>query len=89
MRWRWRCNHIDSYGAGRIINKLDNVIRQRFSGDVNVFPHHTPAHLLRMFSTLAPRTSAASSRTASARPAEAGTHPPADPHLAHLLNPAC
>lgn len=43
-------NHIDPYGAGRIINKLDNVIRQRYSGDVNVFPRHTPAHLLRMFS---------------------------------------
>jgi predicted acylesterase/phospholipase RssA len=43
-------NHIDPYGAGRVLNKLDNVIRQRYSGDVNVFPRHSPRQLLRMFS---------------------------------------
>jgi TAG lipase/steryl ester hydrolase/phospholipase A2/LPA acyltransferase len=41
--------HIDPYGVGRAINKIDNLVRQRYSGDVNVFPKHTPAQLLKMF----------------------------------------
>ena len=44
--------HMDPYGAGRIINKLDNVTRQKYSGDVNIFPRHTPKQLLNMFANL-------------------------------------
>ncbi len=41
--------HIDPYGGGRALGKLDNLVRQRYSGDINVFPKHTPKQLLRMF----------------------------------------
>jgi predicted acylesterase/phospholipase RssA len=41
--------HIDPYGAGRALNKFDNILKQRYSGDVNVFPKHSPAQLLKMF----------------------------------------
>lgn len=41
--------HIDPYGAGRALTKVDNILRQRYSGDINVFPRHSPAQLFRMF----------------------------------------
>lgn len=42
--------HLDPYGGGRVIAKLDNVVKQRYSGDVNIFPRHTPRQLLNTFS---------------------------------------
>ncbi|HUP91760.1 MAG TPA: DUF3336 domain-containing protein [Solimonas sp.] len=42
--------HLDPYGGGRVIAKLDNVVRQRYSGDVNIFPRHTPRQLMGTFS---------------------------------------
>lgn len=41
--------HLDPYGGGRVINKVDNIVRQRYSGDVNIFPRQTPRQLLGMF----------------------------------------
>jgi len=46
--------HIDPYGAGRVMHKLHNVIRQRYSGDINVFPRQSPRQLLRMFANPTP-----------------------------------
>jgi len=44
--------HLDPYGGGRVINKLDSVMRQRYSGDINIVPQHTPQHLLKLFANL-------------------------------------
>jgi len=41
--------HLDPYGGGRVVAKLDNVARQRYSGDVNIFPRHSARQLLGMF----------------------------------------
>ena len=41
--------HMDPYGAGRVLNKIDNITRQRYSGDVNIFPRQSPRQLLGMF----------------------------------------
>ncbi|MDB5988439.1 MAG: hypothetical protein JWR16_3492 [Nevskia sp.] len=37
-------------GAGRIVDLLNDVLQQRYSGDVSIFPKHTPTQLMRMFS---------------------------------------
>jgi len=37
-------------GAGRIVDLLNDVLQQRYSGDVSIFPKHTPLQLMRMFS---------------------------------------
>lgn len=42
--------HLDPYGGGRVINKVDSIVKQRYSGDVNIFPRHTPKQLLNTFS---------------------------------------
>lgn len=44
--------HLDPYGGGRVISKLDSVMRQRYSGDINIVPRHTPQHLLKLFANL-------------------------------------
>ena len=41
--------HLDPYGGGRVIHKVDNLVKQRYSGDINVFPRQTPRQLLNMF----------------------------------------
>lgn len=41
--------HLDPYGGGLVVAKLDNITRQRYSGDVNIFPRHTARQLLGMF----------------------------------------
>ena len=41
--------HLDPYGGGRVLNKVDNIVRQRYSGDINVFPRQSPKQLLNMF----------------------------------------
>lgn len=42
--------HMDPYGAGRVLNKIDNITKQKYSGDVNIFPRQSPRQLLGMFS---------------------------------------
>jgi len=44
--------HLDPYGGGRVISKVDAIMRQRYSGDVNIVPQHTPRHLLKLFANL-------------------------------------
>lgn len=41
--------HLDPYGGGRVINKVDNIVKQRYSGDINLFPRQSPKQLLSMF----------------------------------------
>jgi TAG lipase/steryl ester hydrolase/phospholipase A2/LPA acyltransferase len=42
--------HLDPYGGGRVLGKLDNIVRQRYSGDVNIFPQYTQQRVTRVFS---------------------------------------
>lgn len=42
--------HLDPYGGGRVLAKLDNVVRQRYSGDVNIFPQRGLSEVLNTFS---------------------------------------
>ncbi|HSW12979.1 MAG TPA: DUF3336 domain-containing protein [Solimonas sp.] len=46
--------HLDPYGNGRVINKVDALMRQRYSGDINIVPNHTPRHLMKLFANLSP-----------------------------------
>ncbi|MGH8460391.1 MAG: DUF3336 domain-containing protein [Stenotrophobium sp.] len=41
--------HLDPHGAGRVLHKIDNITRQKYTGDVNIFPRHTPRQLVNMF----------------------------------------
>lgn len=40
--------HLNSYAAGRVVDKLNDILQQRYSGDVTIFPDHTPRQLMRM-----------------------------------------
>jgi TAG lipase / steryl ester hydrolase / phospholipase A2 / LPA acyltransferase len=40
--------------TGPLLSKLYGVVRQRYSGDINVFPRHTPRRLMRMLSNPSP-----------------------------------
>lgn len=42
--------HLDPYGGGRVLNKLDNIVSQRYSGDVNIFPQIGQQRVTRLFS---------------------------------------
>lgn len=42
--------HIDPNGSTRVMNKMVGVIRQRYSGDINLFPRQSPRQLMKMFS---------------------------------------
>ncbi|MGH8506087.1 MAG: DUF3336 domain-containing protein [Stenotrophobium sp.] len=42
-------SHLDPNGGGRILHKIDNIAKQKYTGDVNIFPHHTPRQLINMF----------------------------------------
>lgn len=42
-------NYLGGAGASRIVDLLNDIMQQRYSGDVSVFPRHTPAQLMRMF----------------------------------------
>ncbi len=46
--------HLDPYGGGRVLSKIDNVVRQRYSGDINLYPRSTPRRVLRVFSNPQP-----------------------------------
>ncbi len=40
--------HLDPYG-GRVLGRIDDIVRQRYSGDITLFPRSTPARALRIF----------------------------------------
>ncbi|WP_028081604.1 DUF3336 domain-containing protein [Solimonas soli] len=42
--------HLDPYGGGRLLGKVDNILQQRYSGDINVFPAPSHRRALRLFS---------------------------------------
>jgi predicted acylesterase/phospholipase RssA len=44
--------HMQDSSARRMADKLNEIIAQRYSGDVNIFPRHAPRQLIRMFSNL-------------------------------------
>jgi predicted acylesterase/phospholipase RssA len=41
-----------SFAGGRIVDALNDILQQRYSGDVSIFPRQTPAQLMRMFANL-------------------------------------
>jgi len=44
--------HLTESPVRRVADQLNAVIAQRYSGDINILPRHTPGQLLRMFSNL-------------------------------------
>lgn len=40
--------HFNHYAAGRVVDKLNDILQQRYSGDVTVFPQQSPRNLMRM-----------------------------------------
>ena len=38
--------------GGRIVDALNDILQQRYSGDISIFPRQTPAQLVRLFSNL-------------------------------------
>lgn len=45
--------HLDPFG-GRTLSKADAILRQRYSGDINLYPRNTPRRLLRVFTNPQP-----------------------------------
>jgi predicted acylesterase/phospholipase RssA len=41
-----------SYAGGRIVDALNDILQQRYSGDVSILPRQTPGQLMRMFANL-------------------------------------
>ncbi|MDR3419042.1 MAG: DUF3336 domain-containing protein [Nevskia sp.] len=41
-----------SHPGGRIVDALNDILQQRYSGDVSILPRQTPGQLMRMFSNL-------------------------------------
>lgn len=42
--------HFQHYAAGRVVDKLNDILQQRYSGDVTLFPQQSPRNLMRMLS---------------------------------------
>jgi predicted acylesterase/phospholipase RssA len=42
-------DHLGGLGAMRIVDTLNEVMQQRYSGDINIVPKHTAQQLMRMF----------------------------------------
>lgn len=42
--------HFQHYAAGRVVDKLNDILQQRYSGDVTLFPQQSPRQLMRMLS---------------------------------------
>jgi len=40
--------HLQNRVAGRVVDKLNDILQQRYSGDVTLFPQQSPASLMRM-----------------------------------------
>ena len=47
-------NYVGSAAPGRIVDMLNDVLQQRYSGDVSIFPRQSPMQLMRMFSNPSP-----------------------------------
>lgn len=45
-------SHLSGSPVRRMADQLNAVIAQRYSGDINILPRHSPGQLLRMFSNL-------------------------------------
>lgn len=43
-------NYLGGAVPGRIVDMLNDVLQQRYSGDISVFPRQSPTQLMRMFS---------------------------------------
>lgn len=41
--------HLDPYGGGMLLGKIDNIVHQRYSGDINIFPVPSPRRMLGIF----------------------------------------
>lgn len=41
--------HLDPYGGGRLLGKIDNIVQQRYAGDINIFPVPSHRRMLRLF----------------------------------------
>jgi predicted acylesterase/phospholipase RssA len=44
--------HLRGYGPRRIVDTLNDILQQRYSGDVSIFPKHSAKQLMRMFANL-------------------------------------
>lgn len=42
--------HFGHYPAGRVVDKLNDILQQRYTGDVTLFPQQSPRDLMRMLS---------------------------------------
>ncbi|HEU0197324.1 MAG TPA: DUF3336 domain-containing protein [Nevskiaceae bacterium] len=42
------------FGTLGLLNRINQILQQRYSGDINIYAHQTPAQLTRMFSNLSP-----------------------------------
>lgn len=40
--------HVGNYAAGRVVDKLNDILQQRYSGDVTLYPQQTPRQLMGM-----------------------------------------
>jgi len=40
--------HLNHYAAGRVVDKLNDILQQRYSGDVTIFPQQSPRQLMGM-----------------------------------------
>jgi len=47
-------NYVGAAAPGRIVDMLNDVLQQRYSGDISVFPRQSPMQLMRMFSNPSP-----------------------------------
>lgn len=47
-------NYMGAANAGRIVDMLNDVLQQRYSGDISLFPRQSPTQLMRMFSNPSP-----------------------------------
>ncbi|HEX4871216.1 MAG TPA: DUF3336 domain-containing protein [Nevskiaceae bacterium] len=52
-------DHLGHVGLGRWAGKLDQIVAQRYAGDITLFPRHSAAQLLKMFSNPSPQDIAA------------------------------
>ncbi len=47
-------NYVGSAAPGRIVEMLNDVLQQRYSGDISLYPRQSPTQLMRMFSNPSP-----------------------------------
>lgn len=47
-------NYVGNVAPGRIVDMLNDVLQQRYSGDISIYPRQTPTQLMRMFANPSP-----------------------------------